>query len=303
MKRLLLTILIAAGLCLPAAAADQLKVVAVYPDFGWLAEQVGGGHVSVSVLAKGSQDPHYVDPKPSFLRFLHHADLLLLNGLDLEAGFLPPLLQQSGNRRIQPGTPGYVDCSAFITPIGVPAGGVDRSMGDVHAYGNPHYHLDPANMAAVARGLGDIFAAADPAHAEDYRRNAGETAEAMTSLDAELHHLMASASSRPVVTYHATLDYFFLHFGFTVVGFVEPKPGIKPSPGNLLKLEQSMKEKGVKLLICEVYQDRKIAAKVAADTGAKLVVIPSYTGGTPEAATYPELMRTIARAIVESSSG
>ncbi len=303
MKRLLLTLLITAGLCLPAAAADQLKVVAVYPDFGWLAEQVGGEHVSVSVLAKGSQDPHYVDPKPSFLRFLHQADILLLNGLELEAGFLPPLLSQSGNRRIQPGTPGYVDCSAFITPIGVPAGGVDRSMGDVHAYGNPHYHLDPANMAAVARGLGGSFSGADPEHAEEYRRNATETAKAMDALDAELHHLLADARSRPVVTYHATLDYFILHFGFTVVGFVEPKPGIKPSPGHLLKLEKSMRDQGVKTVICEVYQDRKVAAKVAGDTGAKLVVIPSYTGGTPEASTYPELMRTIARAIVENTSG
>ncbi len=301
MKRLLLTILIACWFCLPAAAADQLKVVAVYPDFGWLAEQVGGDHVSVSVLAKGSQDPHYVDPKPSFLRFLHRADILLLNGLELEAGFLPPLLRQSGNRRIQPGTSGYVDCSTFIEPIGVPTGGVDRSMGDVHAHGNPHYHLDPVNMAAVARGLGDVLASSDPEHTEAYRHNAEETAHTLAALDAELHHVLGVARTKPVVTYHATLDYFFLHFGFTVLGYVEPKPGVKPSPGHLLSLEKSMRNKGVRILICEVYQDRKIAAKVAGDTGAKLVVIPSYTGGTPEASTYPELMRIIARSIAEGT--
>ncbi len=301
MKQLLLTILITAGLCLPAAAADQLKVVAVYPDFGWLAEQVGGEHVTVSVLAKGSQDPHYVDPKPSFLRLLHKADLLLLNGLELEAGFLPPLLRQSGNRKIQPGTSGYVDCSAFIKPIGVPAGGVDRSMGDVHAHGNPHYHLDPEKMTEVARGLGASFAAADPEHAEVYRHNAEETAHTLAELDAELHHVLGVARTKPVVTYHATMDYFFLHFGFHVLGFVEPKPGIKPSPGHLLALTKTMRNKGVRILICEVYQDRKIAAKVARDTGATLVVIPSYTGGTPEATTYPEMMRIIARSTAEGT--
>jgi ABC-type Zn uptake system ZnuABC Zn-binding protein ZnuA len=284
-------------------AADRLKIVATYDTYAGIARDVGGAYVEVTALANGRQDPHYVDAKPSYLVALHRADALLLNGLELEVGFLPPLLQQSGNPRIQPGTDGYVDLSRFITPIEVPRGGVDRSMGDVHPYGNPHYHLNPENMEAIATGLAEVFAAADPANSEDYQRSAGQTVEELRVLDAELRKTLAGVRSDPVVTYHSTLDYFFLHYGFTVVGFVEPKPGIKPTPVSLMGLEKTMRDRGVKILVCENYEDQKIARKVAEDTGARLVVIPSYTGGAPGADTYPDLMRTIAKLIVGGSHG
>lgn len=290
-------------IALPALAGGKLNVVAVYPDYGWLAQQVGGDHVKVSVLAKGTQDPHFVDPKPSFLVDLHRADLLLVNGLQLEVGFLPPLLTQCGNGKIQPGASGYVDLSTFIKPIEVPTGGVDRSMGDIHPYGNPHYHLDPRNMAAIALGLGGVFASADGAHAAEYQKNSAATAQELDALDAELAKTLAPLRGEPVVAYHATLDYFFLHYGFDVVGFVEPKPGIKPSPVSLMELEKTMRDRKVKLLIVENYEDLKIAAKVASDTGARMVVIPSYTGGAPDAQTYPALMRTIAKDLLGGGRG
>jgi zinc/manganese transport system substrate-binding protein len=292
-----------AVLAIPVLAAGKLNVVSVYPDYGWLAQQVGGDNVKVSVLAKGTQDPHFVDPKPSFLVDLHRADLLLVNGLQLEVGFLPPLLTQCGNGRIQPGAAGYVDLSTFIKPIEMPAGGVDRSMGDIHPYGNPHYHLDPRNMAAIALGLGGVLASADPAHAAGYQRNAAEAAQELNALDAELTKTLAPLRGEPVVAYHATLDYFFLHYGFDVAGFVEPKPGIKPSPVSLMGLEKTMRDRKVKLLIVENYEDLKIASKVASDTGARLVVIPSYTGGSPEAQTYPGLMRAIAKELLGGGRG
>ncbi|MGC8763735.1 MAG: metal ABC transporter substrate-binding protein [Acidobacteriota bacterium] len=296
------TVLLAA-LSLQVLAGAPLKVVAVYPDYGWLAQQVGGGYVKVSVLAKGTQDPHFVDPKPSFLVDLHRADLLLVNGLQLEVGFLPPLLTQCGNAKIQPGASGYVDLSTFIQPIEVPSGGVDRSMGDIHPYGNPHYHLDPRNMAAIATGLGGVFAGADPAHGADYRKNAAAVAQELNALDGEMAKTLAPLRGEPVAAYHQTLDYFFLHYGFHVVGFVEPKPGIKPSPSSLMELEKTLREKQVKLLIVENYEDIKIASKVAADTGARLAVIPSYTGGAPEAQTYPALLRTIAKDLLGEGRG
>jgi zinc/manganese transport system substrate-binding protein len=303
MRKMMLSLAVLCTLAVPTLAAGKLNVVSVYPDYGWLASQVGGDHMVVSVLAKGTQDPHFVDAKPSFLVALHKADLLLVNGLQLEVGFLPPLLQQCGNRRIQPGAPGYVDLSTFIKPIEVPTGGVDRSMGDVHPYGNPHYHLDPRNMAAIARGLADVFAATDPSNAAEYAKN-GETVSArLIALDAEIAQDLAPLKEKPVVAYHATLDYFFLHYGFHVVGFVEPKPGIKPSPVTLMELEKAMGDKGVKLLIAENYEDIKIAKKVAQDTGARAAVIPSYTGGAPDAQTYPELMRAIAKALLEAARG
>lgn len=301
MKKVIFALLVA--VTLPVLAAGKLNVVSVYPDYGWLAQQVGGDHVKVSVLARGTQDPHFVDPKPSFLVDLHRTDLLLVNGLQLEVGFLPPLLEQCGNGKIQPGAAGYVDLSAFIKPIEVPAGGVDRSMGDIHPYGNPHYHLNPRNMAAIALGLGGVFASADPAHEAEYRKNAAAAEQELNALDAELAQTLAPLRGEPVVAYHATLDYFFLHYGFDVVGFVEPKPGIKPSPVSLLALEKTMRDRKVKLLIVENYEDLKIASKVASDTGARTVVIPSYTGGAPDAQTYPALMRTIAKDLLGGGRG
>ncbi|MCI4398309.1 MAG: zinc ABC transporter substrate-binding protein [Acidobacteria bacterium] len=284
-------------------ASGKLQVVSTLPDFAWLAQQVGGDFAQVQSLARGSQDPHFVDPKPSYLVDLHRADALLLDGMQLEIGWLPPLLQQCGNPRIQPGSPGYVDLSQFITPIEVPVGGVDRSMGDIHPMGNPHYHLDPYNMALIAEGLGGVFGKLDPSHAAQYAENGRKTAAAMRDLGEEIAKMLAPLKGEPVVTYHSTLDYFFLRYGFHVVGFVEPKAGIKPSPVSLMELEQRMKEKNAKLLITEAYQDLKTARRVAGDTGATLVVIPSYTGGAKGAETYPDLIRFIANAILEASRG
>jgi zinc/manganese transport system substrate-binding protein len=301
--RVLLLALAVAGAGSSVRAAAHLNVVAVYPDFGWLARQVGGDRVRVTVLAKGTQDPHFVDPKPSFLVDLHRADLLLVNGLQLEIGFLPPLLAQCGNGKIQPGASGYVDLSTYVKPIEVPTGGMDRSMGDVHPYGNPHYHLDPRKMAAVARGLGAAFASADPANAAGYRKNAEAAASSLEALDAEIARELAPFAGEAVVGYHATLDYFFLRYGFIVVGFVEPKPGIKPSPTSLMEIEKTMRERKVKTLIVENYEDLKIAGKVASDTGARLAVIPAYTGGAPGATTYPDLLRAIAREVAGGAHG
>ncbi len=301
MRKILLTFL--AFLALPLFASGKLQVVSTLPDFAWLAQQVGGDSVQVKPLAKGSQDPHFVDPKPSYLVDLHRADALLLDGMQLEIGWLPPLLQQCGNSRIQPSAPGYVDLSRFITPIEVPVGGVDRSMGDIHPMGNPHYHLDPYNMALIAEGLGGVFGKLDPPNAGQYSANAAKVASDLRTLSARVSSMLAPLKDEPVVTYHSTLDYFFLRYGFNIVGYIEPKAGIKPSPTSLMELESRMKEKKAKLVITEAYQDVKTAQRVANDTGAGLVVIPSYTGGAKGAETYPDLIRFIANAILEASRG
>jgi zinc/manganese transport system substrate-binding protein len=301
LKKLLISVFLTASAT--AFAAEKLHVVATYETYAGIAREVGGPFVEVTALANGKQDPHFVDAKPSFLVQLHKADALLLNGLELEVGFLPPLIQQSGNAKIQPSANGYVDLSRFVKPIEVPKGGVDRSMGDVHPFGNPHYHLDPRNMALVARGIAGVFAKLDPAHAADYEKNGNTVSKSILALDEEIARTLAPLKGVPVVTYHSSLNYFFLRYGIPIAAFVEPKPGIKPSPTSLLETEKRMKERGVKLVITEAYQDVKIAQKVTSDTGAKLVVIPDYTGGNPGAETYPDLMRTIAKALVEASHG
>jgi len=288
---------------LSATAGDRLRVVATYDVYGQLARAVGGDRAEVSALADGRQDPHYVEAKPSYLRALHRADALLLNGLDLEVGFLPPLLQQSGNGKIQPGAGGYVDLSRFITPIEVPRGGVDRSMGDVHPFGNPHYHLDPRNMAALARGIAEAFGRLDPPGAEGYRARGEAAARGFLDLDAEVARLIAPLRGSPVVTYHSTLNYFFLRYGIPVAGYVEPKPGIKPGPASLLELERTMREGAVRVVVSEPYMDLKVARRVAQDTGARLVLVPAYTGGQEGAATYGEMMRTLASRLADAARG
>lgn len=301
MRKTLIAIMLISSVA--ASAAGRLNVVATYDVYGQLAKAVGGDHVEVTALAKGNLDPHFVDAKPSYLVALHKADALLVNGLELEVGFLPPLLQQAGNGKIQQGAYGYVDLSRFVAPIEVPQGGADRAMGDVHPFGNPHYHLDPRNMALVAKGIAAALAKLDPANASDYAKNGDSAAKAYRDLDAEILSTLAPLKGSPVVTYHSSLDYFFLRYGIDVVGFVEPKPGIKPSPTSLLDLERRMKEKGVRGVVAEPYQDLKIAQKVASDTGAKLVVVPAYTGGNPGAGTYADLLRTIATALLEVPRG
>jgi zinc/manganese transport system substrate-binding protein len=301
MKRFLMVMMLISSVA--ASASGKLNVVATYDVYGQLAKAVGGDHVLVTALAKGNLDPHFVDAKPSYLMALHKADALLVNGLELEVGFLPPLLQQAGNGKIQPSTDGYVDLSRFVAPIEIPKGGADRSMGDVHPFGNPHYHLDPRNMALIAKGVAAAFAKLDPANAEDYAKNGEAAAKAYLDLDAELLTTLAPLKGSPIVTYHSSLDYFFNRYGIDVAGFVEPKPGLKPSPTSLLDLEQRMKSKGVRGVVAEPYQDLKIAQKVASDTGAKLVVVPAYTGGNPGADTYADLLRTIAKALLEVPRG
>jgi zinc/manganese transport system substrate-binding protein len=301
MRKNLTAFVLLAGLS--AYAGDRIRVVATYEVYGQLARTVGGDRAEVSSLADGRQDPHYVEARPSHLVALHRADALLLNGLDLEAGFLPPLLQQSGNAKIQPGTPGYLDLSRFVTPIDVPRGGADRSMGDVHPFGNPHYHLDPRNMAILARRVAEAFGRLDPPGAAGFRERGEAAARGFLGLDEELQALLAPQRGVPVVTYHSTLNYFFLRYGIPVAGYVEPKPGIKPGPASLLELEKIMREKSVRVVASEPYMDLKIARRVAADTGARLVLVPAYTGGQEGAADYADMMRTLARRLLDASRG
>ncbi|HEV2963847.1 MAG TPA: metal ABC transporter substrate-binding protein [Candidatus Angelobacter sp.] len=287
---ILIFVLLGATLFVPsAAAAKKLKVVTTLTDLASLTQEVGGDKVDVEALAKGYQDPHFVEPKPSFLLKLRNADLLILVGLDLEIGWLPPLITQSGNGKIQPGGQGYLDASQFAEILEIPQGKVTRAEGDVHPLGNPHYWLDPDNGRRIARGIATKLSELDPANTayfqQRYQDFEKRLAEAEKRWDAE----MAPYHGRKIVTYHRSWTNFAKHFDLNVAGYVEPRPGIPPTPSHTLELVNLMKRENVKIILVEPYFDLKTPNSIASMTNAKVVVLMPSVGGKPEITDYFKL--------------
>ena len=257
----------------------KLNVVATLPDYGAIAEAVGGDKVKVTSLAKGTEDPHFVDARPSFIRVLNQADVLIEGGAELEIGWLPPLVNSARNSKILSDAPGHIALSRGIRLLDVPAGPVDRSMGDVHPSGNPHYNLDPANGKIMATSLAEAFSKIDSANAPFYPANLKMFNERLDAKVAEWTKAMEPFRGTKVITYHKSFDYFLERFGLVLAGTIEPKPGIEPSPTHINTLIPHAKEQGVKLVIIEPNRSRKTPGYVADNIGAKLVIIPGMVGG------------------------
>ena len=300
---------LAAAVCLalaapsPAHAARKLRIVTTLSDFASLAETVGGDRVEATSLAKGYQDPHFVEPKPSFILKLHDADLLIVAGLELEIGYLPPLLDQARNNAIRPTGKGYLDASAGCEILDKPAGPVSRAMGDVHPYGNPHYWLDPENGRIIARAVAAKLSALDPDGKAVYEKNLAAFEARLTEAEARWSKAFAPFRGAKIVTYHSSWPNFAKYFGLDVVGFLEPKPGIPPTPQHKLEIINLMLEKKVPVVLMEVYFDRKDPDFVASKTGAKVVMIPPSVGGVPEAKDYISLFDVDVSAIVRALGG
>jgi ABC-type Zn uptake system ZnuABC Zn-binding protein ZnuA len=275
------------------AAEPPLKIVTTLSDLAALTKDVGGDRVEVQSLAKGYQDPHFVEPKPSFLMMLRNADLVAVVGLELEIGYLPPLLEQCRNPKILPGAAGYLDLSRGVEILDRPTGAVNRSMGDVHPMGNPHYWLDPANAVRMAIEIEQKLASMRPADAPYFAQRLN--AFKVRINDANKHWLaeMAPYRGAKIVTYHNSWPNFANHFGLDVVGFVEPKPGVPPSPSHTLELINLMKAQHVKVITMEPYFDIKTPRSVADRTGAQLVILyPSVGGAKTGTDDYVQLMDT-----------
>ena len=270
----------------PAAPAAPLRVIATTEDLASLVREVGGDRVAVEAIARGYQDPHFVEAKPSFILKLNRAELLVVVGRDLEAGWLPPLVQQSRNAKIQPGAPGYLDASAGARVLDVPTGPVTRAMGDVHPQGNPHYWLDPGNGRRIAQAIQGRLAALRPADAAHFAARYADFDGRLGAAEKRWDAAMAPFRGAKVVTYHRSWSNLVDRFGLQVVGFVEPRPGVPPSPAHTFALMQEMKRAGVKALLVEPYFDSKTPASIARETGAKVVVLPPSVGGVPEAKDY-----------------
>src|SRR5882672_2833299 len=250
-------------------ALAKLNVVATVPDFGAIAQEIGGDKVKVTTIARGTEDQHFVDARPSFVRVLNQADVLLEGGAELEIGWLPPLVAGARNSKILSDAPGHVVLSRNIQLLEVPTGPVDRSMGDVHPFGNPHFTLDPANGKIIASTLAEAFGRVDSANAAFYQDRSKAFIERLDKKLAEWAKLMEPYRGTKVVTYHKSFDYFVERFGLELAGTIEPKPGIEPSPSYINGLIPRLKNEGVKIVMIEPFRPSKTPDYVAHAIGAK----------------------------------
>lgn len=273
-------------LAFPRLAHAELNVVATLPDLGAIAREVGGDHVKVTSLAYGTEDPHFVDPRPSFIRVLNRADVLIEGGAELEAGWLPPLVQASRNRKITGTGAGHVSGAHGVPLIDVPQGLVDRSQGDVHLAGNPHYLLDPENAKIAAANIAHAFSELDPKHAADYQSNLRRFRSAIDAALVRWSAELEPYRGAKVITYHKTFDYFLNRFGLVLKGTIEPKPGIEPSPSHVQELIQRGKAQEIDLVIIEPHRPIRTPEMIAETIGAHLLVLPGLVGGNDKAASY-----------------
>jgi len=270
-------------------AASKLNVMTATQDLASLAREVGGDLVSADSIAMGYQDPHFVEPKPSFLLKLQKADLLVVVGLQLEIGWLPPLITQSRNAKIQVGGLGYLDMSQYCQILEIPTGQVTRAMGDVHPLGNPHYWLDPENGRRIARELAAKFSEMQPANATAFAERFADFDKRLSTAEKGWEARMAPYRNRKVVTYHRSWPNFCERFGLEVVDYVEPKPGIPPTPSHTLEVINTMKREGIKLILVEPYFDLRAPNKIAQDVGGQVAVLLPSVGGVKQVTDYFQL--------------
>jgi len=288
-RRTFLGIFLAVVLAPAARGGEKLNVVTTTADLAALVTEVGGDRVNVTAIARGYQDPHFVEAKPSFLLLLRRADLLVMVGLQLEVGWLPPLVTQCGNPKIQPGAPGYLDVSQYAEILEIPTTQVTRAMGDVHPLGNPHYWLDPQNGLRIAQGIEQKLAVMSPGDAGYFAERMQSFRQRIQEAEKRWDEQTKGYRGRKVVTYHRSWPNFTKRFGLQVVDYVEPRPGIPPSPGHIVELIQKMKRENVKVILVEPYFDLKTPQSVARETGAQVVVLLPSVGGEKEVTDYFKL--------------
>jgi zinc/manganese transport system substrate-binding protein len=293
-----LALIAAAASASPAAA--QVRVVATTPDLASVAREIGGDKVSVVALAKPTEDPHYVDAKPSHIVTLNRADALIEGGAELELGWLPPLLENSRNSKISAGAPGRIVASEGIKLLEIPTS-FDRSKGDVHSLGNPHFMIDPISVKIIARNIADHFAQIDPKNAATYNGNLGRFNTKLDAKLAEWQKQLAPYRGARIVTYHKDFIYFADRFGLTIIDELEPKPGIAPSPAHLAQVIGKMKATNAKVILVQPFQNRKTAETVARQTGAAVLDVPQQPGAADNTNTYFDMMdnlvNTLARGL------
>src|SRR5437588_8654668 len=272
-----------------ASAQGKLNVITATEDLASIAREVGGDHLTVEPIARGYQDPHFVEAKPSFILKLQKADLLIVVGRELEIGWLPPLIQQSRNGKIQPGAAGYLDASLGAVILEIPTGEVTRAMGDVHPLGNPHYWMDPENGKRIGKEIADKLSQLRPNDRATFQQRLADFTSRLDAAEKRWLAEMAPYKGIKVVTYHRSFPNFAERFGLEIIGYVEPRPGIPPTPQHTLDLINEMKRQNVKLVLVEPYFDLKTPNAIGRETGAQVLVMPPSVGGVKEATDYFKL--------------
>jgi zinc/manganese transport system substrate-binding protein len=295
MRALFVALLFVVGV---GRADAKLHVVTSIETFADLARRVGGDRVEVKALSHGYMDPHFVEPKPSLVIDLNRADLLVHVGLELEIGWLPPLVLGSRNERLALGQPGNLDASTQIPVLDVPTTRVDRSMGDIHPQGNPHYWITPDNALIVAREIAERLESIDGGGADVYRANLKRFTDEIAHRRVEWEKRAAPIRGTKVVTYHKSWSYVSKWLGLTEVGYVEPKPGIPAPPSHIASLIGLMRREGVKEILMESFYPRNTVELVAQKAGAKALVMPSDVGATAEIKDYFGLVDAVVQKLV-----
>jgi zinc/manganese transport system substrate-binding protein len=285
MKKYLLTVLTVLLIASPAFA--KVDVVATLPFIGSLAKEIGKDRIDVVTLIRPSQDPHYAEAKPSMILAARKADIIMYNGLDLEIGYLPRIVESSNNPKIQPGKTGNFDCSQFVNVIEKP-GAIDRSMGDVHPMGNPHYLFSPTNILRIAEGITGILSELDPANAVFFKSNMQTFRARFAEKQRQWHS--RSFKGKKFVAYHKLFEYLAKEFGFQIIAYVEPKPGIPPSAGYLADLVEQIKRSKPDAILATESNGEKESEAISKKTGTKVVLLPHDVGANPAAKDWFSLM-------------
>jgi zinc/manganese transport system substrate-binding protein len=291
------------ALVLAAPLWAKVHVVSSLQDFASIADSIGGDRVETTALARGYQDPHFVDAKPSFIVKMSRADLLIVAGLELEIGYLPPLIDQSRNDKIHPGSVGYLDASVGCDILQRPTTQITRAMGDVHPYGNPHYWTDPDNGRVIARAIAVKLSELDPAGKATFEKNLAAFETKLGEKQKEWDARMAPYAGTKIVTFHDSWPNFAKHFKLVVAGHVEPKPGIPPTPSHTLEIINLIKTQKIPVILVEPYFDLKTPKFIGDQTGAAVVTFYPSVGGIPEIKDYFSLFDYDLNAFVNAIKG
>ncbi|HUR47244.1 MAG TPA: metal ABC transporter substrate-binding protein [Candidatus Saccharimonadales bacterium] len=298
MKKLFL--FLALGQLLSGLAYANLNVVATTAEFGAIAKSIGDDKVDITVLARATEDPHFVDAKPSYIVKLSRADAVIVGGAELEIGWLPALLEGARNSKLTPGSPGYIACNQGVQLLEVPTT-LDRSKGDIHAAGNPHYMVDPANAKIVAQHIANSFSQIDRKNAAAYQANLQKFTRELDAKLQEWEKALAPYKGQRLVAYHNSWPYFAQRFGFIIDLFLEPKPGLPPTPAHLAEVMTKMKEQNAHVILVDPYLNRKTADVVARATGATVLDVAQFPGGIKGTeGNYIKLMDAIVSSLAKA---